>query len=136
MSKTPAVIFDIDDTLADWQSARADGATYFASVANGTLAAKVEMVALAHEYLAQGVTVIALTARPALLHDATVEWVASHVSPSVEVIMTTDSKRRKDHETKALLLDQLNGYNVIAAYDDKVENVEMFSAHGITAHLV
>lgn len=130
------VIFDLDDTLADWQHARAQGVRYFDAVATGSMRTRSDMVALVREYLANGTEVIALTARPAILRDATVAWVAEHVDPSIPVIMTTDSTRRKDHETKALLLATLSDRNIVAAYDDKAENVTMFTEHGITAHLV
>lgn len=130
------VVFDLDDTLADWQDARAQGVRYFEAVATGIMRTRSDMVALVHEYLANGTEVVALTARPAILREATEAWVAEHVDPSIPVIMTTDSKRRKDHETKALLLATLSDRNIIAAYDDKEENVTMFTEHGITAHLV
>lgn len=134
MSQT--VIFDLDDTLADWQDARARGFRYFDAVASGVMRTREDMVALVHEYLANGTEVVALTARPAVLREATESWVAENVDPSIPVIMTTDSKRRADHETKALLLATLSDRNIVAAYDDKAENVTMFTEHGITAHLV
>lgn len=129
------VIFDLDDTLADWQDARARGLRYFDAVATGAMRTREDMVALVHEYIANDVEVIALTARPAILREATEAWVAEHVA-SIPVVMTTDSKRRKDHETKALLLATLSDRNIVAAYDDKAENVTMFTEHGIEAHLV
>lgn len=130
------VIFDLDDTLADWQAARAQGVRYFDAVATGVMRTREDMLALANEYLANGTEVIALTARPAILREATESWVAEHLGSDVAVVMTSDSTRRKDHETKALLLATLADRNIVAAYDDKPENVAMFTEHGIQAHLV
>lgn len=133
MSK--AVIFDIDDTLADWQGARSQGRKYFASAMEGTLDPIPAMIDLATEYHSQGVEVICLTARPAIMTQATLDWVSQHVGDWATVVITDSKDRMKDWEVKERLLATIDA-DIIGAYDDKAENIEMFEAHGIKATLV
>jgi FMN phosphatase YigB (HAD superfamily) len=118
MAKEKAVIFDFNGTL------RKEGSN---KPRKNVLKKAIKAEKKEH--------VIVLTAEPKSKKDETEYWLKSHGLGKIKLDvrptgLTESDSREKAHEFDTKISKQ---FDVIKAYDDKKENVNMFKKHGVRA---
>lgn len=140
--KRPAVLFDMDGTLADVSAIRhlvipAPGdrrkdfdAFHRASVDCPPHAWVVEAARTAK---GQGFDVLIVTARKAKWRHHTAWWLALNGVPSDALFMRPDHDNRPDREVKTDILRAIRRtWTPVLAYDDNPKIVTLWESHGIT----
>lgn len=140
---TPAVIVDLDGTLVDVRDIlhhvegekRNFHAFHAASKDAPPHAEVVEAVRAAH---ADGRAVLVVTSREFIWRDLTLDWLVAHDVPYDQLVMRVVGDYRADHVVKAGMLDALeqDGYEVVAAWEDSDDIVELWRSRGVTVHVV
>jgi phosphoglycolate phosphatase-like HAD superfamily hydrolase len=136
---TPAVIFDIDGTLADCEHRR-----HFVTGkkknfdkfydAMGEDKVKSEIRGLCNSYHMNGWHVVICTGRPEKYREITEEWLKENAIFHSELRMRPDEKRHEpDYEVKQEMLDSIREErSVHIAFDDRNQVVDMWRRNGIT----
>jgi hypothetical protein len=143
--RIPAVIIDIDGTLADSpqpseEHLKDDGTMCWSTWIRSTQysPAHAWCYKLTQSLSATGYTIVYLTARgdDGESKAITKEWLLRNApAGSYELFMRHDGDRRHDREQKqdTLINEILPKYEILFAVDDKKANVEMFRELGIPA---
>lgn len=142
MSKTPAVVFDLDGTLCDVSNIRHlvlnkrkdfDGFAYMSTFCPPIKWVVDEL----HNVLAGGGVVIIMSARSDKWAELTLEWLEAHDIPFHEIHMRKEGDLRKDREVKEDILAELEERcEITTAYDDNPAIVEMWEDHNIPCIVV
>lgn len=135
-----AVIFDMDGTLCDVRSIRhlidekGFDAFHYASAS----CPPIDWVAqAAKEYHAEGIAVLVVTGRVRKFKSLTAFWLADHGIPSDELETRRDGDFRKDFVIKKEILKRLRQkYNIIRAYDDNPQVIDLWLNEGIPVTVV
>lgn len=145
--KRPAVIFDVDGTLADTTTiVHHVAATHpnwtgmdYPAFHEGarTIPARHGMPATTRCWAASGVLVIILTARSETYRHYLVEWLDAQAIPAALIRMRAADDYRPDVEVKQDHLHELQRtLKIVHAYDDNPHVVAMLQGHGIeTTHV-
>ncbi len=145
--KRPAVIFDVDGTLADTTTIvhlvasthpNWTGHDYVAFHEQArTIPARKGMPAVARCWSASGIIVIILTARSDLYRQYLVEWLDAQAIPANLIRMRAQNDYRPDVDVKRdHLIHLLRTYKIAHAYDDNPYVVAMLEEYGIpTTHV-
>jgi phosphoglycolate phosphatase-like HAD superfamily hydrolase len=138
MSKPAAVIFDMDGTLCDVTSVRHHvldrrRRNYKAFHYLSVFCPPIEWVLdLAHQYNAEGLRVIVVTARQEEWRPLTEAWLFHHGAPHSGLLMRAQNDKRKDKIIKGEILDSLlETYDIQHAYDDNPSIIELWQERGI-----
>ena len=135
----PCVILDLDGTISDdlWRldfidHSAEDPFTIYHS------AGMLDNLINRHLFAECSHDIFILTARPLTAHDWTVSWLQRHCVPFVALRMRGPLDFRGSAVMKyqwALEL-QRNGYEIVAAYDDRQDVIHAYRSLGIPAQLV
>lgn len=144
------VVFDLDNCLADdaarieklidWSKANPDDryAPYHAACAHD-LPGNIDVY---RRHVAQGTTPVFMTARPVTVRQQTLDWIAKrlHVESPI-VMMRNVGDHRSSVAVKREMVENLWHYgiavgDVVAAYDDRQDIVDMYLAYGIDAKVL
>jgi len=103
---------------------------FFAAAGNDPL---IDQVARLVELLDPAVLVVLLTARPARVRPATLDWLARHGVRWDLLVMREDGDFRPSHEAKLDAVRALLGvgFDLRLAVDDDPRNAAMFRAEGV-----
>lgn len=135
-----AVIFDIDDTIADLH--HFDDVLYnrkkYPEAANRFLGFAKPMPEVIHflKECAKRYKILFVTARPEETRKLTAEWLNKHVGiPNHKLLMRANGDNRSTEVVKSQIykLSIEPQYDVQFAVDDNPENRNMFKGHGIPA---
>lgn len=135
-------IFDLDDTLAQtaWRSdllaplegeRKKNWPAFFSACARDP--ENERMVEIARAYRDAGIHLIVFTGRQELYKEMSLEWLAERgLSPRKSRFRRNESFQ-KDHVLKDQWAAQLiaDGFEVVASFEDREANVEVFRKHGI-----
>lgn len=136
----PAVIFDMDGTLADVSGIRHHvvGAPGKWKDFDAFHAASVDVpphdwvVDLARKFDAAGLDVLVVTARRAKWRHHTAWWLALNGVPSAALFMRPDGDSRPDRVVKADILARIKQtHDVVLAVDDNPAVIDLWKANGI-----
>ena len=133
-NKPNAVIFDIDGTLAHAQGRR--GIFDWGKVGVDVVDEKVRETLKA--YKKAGYTIIVVTGRDGLSKDMTAQWLRDNKIEFDVLHTKPENDFRKDYITKTEIYNsQIKPfYNVLAAYDDRKQAVNMWRGLGIKCYQV
>jgi hypothetical protein len=136
-----AVVFDMDGTLADVRGLRhlLDGPGRFDAFHRASIDAPANdwVVQAARAEHAAGRAVLIVTARQARYRNITAWWLALHDVPSEAMWMRATNDSRPDHVVKAEILRKIRpSFQVVHAYDDRPEVVEVWQRAGIPVTVV
>lgn len=142
MSKRPAVIFDMDGTLADVSAIR----HYVAQAPKDFDKFHAESVNCPpHEWVAEsarnlsraGYDILVVTARKHRWRHQTAWWLGMHNIPSDALFMRADGDQRKDVEVKRDILASIREvWDVVYAYDDNPAIIALWRSEGIPVTVV
>ena len=129
-----AVIFDIDGTLAHTQGKR--GTFDWNKVGLDVVDEKVRETLKA--YKKAGYTIIVITGRDGVSKESTAQWLRDNKIEFDVLHTKPENDFRKDYVTKTEIFDEkIKGkYNVLAAYDDRKQAVNMWRGLGIKCYQV
>ena len=129
-----AVIFDIDGTLAHMQGKR--GTFDWNKVGVDVVDEKVRETLKA--YKKAGYTIIVVTGRDGTSKDLTAQWLHDNKIEFNVLHTKPENDFRKDYITKTEIFNnQIKpNYNVLAAYDDRKQAVDMWRGLGIKCYQV
>lgn len=129
-----AVIFDIDGTLAHMQGKR--GTFDWNKVNLDVVDEKVR--ATLNAYRKAGYVIIVITGRDGVSKDMTVQWLTDNKIEFNILYTKPENDFRKDTITKTEIFNNnIKGkYNVLAAYDDRKQAVNMWRGLGIKCYQV
>lgn len=137
--KLPAVIFDIDGTLADTTAIGKkyinqqpiDWESWVNEITSEAQSFPI-VVRACNYYSLSAITVFILTARREEFRQKTLEWLDKFNIRYSDLLMRKNTDLRHDEEIKKEHVEKLiNHYHFLAAYEDKPECVEMFKSLGI-----
>lgn len=133
-NKPNAIIFDIDGTLAHMQGKR--GTFDWNRVNLDVVDEKVRETLKA--YKKAGYTIIVVTGRDGTSKDLTAQWLRDNKIEYDVLHTKPENDFRKDYITKTEIYDsQIKpNYNVLAAYDDRKQAVNMWRGLGIKCYQV
>jgi FMN phosphatase YigB (HAD superfamily) len=147
--KRPAVIFDMDGTLADVSSIRHHLKFYeeskkrvikhFDRFHSDSVDVPPHRHVLNAAQMAHmmGNAVLVVTARKHMWRNQTAWWLAMNNVPSDMLMMRDDEDNRKDYEVKKDMLKIIRqGYDVIHAWDDNPSIVKLWKEEGIPTTIV
>ena len=144
MTRRPAVIFDMDGTLADVSGIRhhlvprdnrKDFETFHRESVN-TPPHK-HVVAAAQAAHSMGYEVLVVTARKHMWRHQTAWWLAIHDVPNAALYMRADNDNRKDYEVKRDILAQIRKrYIPLHAWDDNPAIIQLWREEGIPCTVV
>ncbi len=157
MKSRPAVLFDIDGTLADvdhrvhlldpGREGGKDWDAFFDAMVDDTPI--VEMICLVRALsladTPDGPDVLFVTARRGSHRVHTVEWLARHVEPSLShdwydtrLYMRGKTDRRPDHVVKHAILGKIReaGYQPVLAVEDSEQVAAMYREAGVRTLLI
>jgi histidinol phosphatase-like enzyme len=129
-----AVIFDIDGTLAHMQGKR--GTFDWNRVDVDVVDEKVR--ATLNAYKKSGYKIIVVTGRDGVSKDLTAQWLTDNKIDFDILFTKPENDFRKDTITKTEIFDQhIRGkYNILAAYDDRKQAVNMWRNLGVKCYQV
>jgi phosphoglycolate phosphatase-like HAD superfamily hydrolase len=137
-----ARIFDIDGTLCNVSSIRhfvSGGRRDFDAFHMESINCPPHphVVEAAQQSLADGIAPLIVTARQAKYRNVTAFWLAMHHIPSEALYMRATGDMRPDYEVKRDILARIrNRYDVIEAWDDNPNVIELWREEGIPFVLV
>lgn len=142
MSKPPAIIVDMDGTLADVSGIRhfvrtrpKDFDTFHAESVN--VPPHAEVVRLVRQAKAFGLDVLVVTARRAQWRHQTAWFLALHDIPSDALVMRGDRDMRPDVQVKRDMLATIRqAWTPVLAVDDNPKVVELWEECGIPTVVV
>ncbi len=133
-----AAIFDMDGTLCDTSSVlhliEGDDKDYAAfHEASADCPPRPEVVTAAEAERASGRAILVVTSREFIWRDLTLDWLAKHEVPYDALYLRIVGDYRKDVAIKADILAQIrsDGFEVLAAWDDKPAVLELWRDNGI-----
>ncbi|MDX6277077.1 MAG: hypothetical protein QOJ72_1205 [Nocardioidaceae bacterium] len=136
-----AAIFDMDGTLCDTSSVvhliEGDDKNYAAfHAASADCPPRAEVVEAARAEHASGRAILVVTSREFIWRDLTLDWLVKHGVPYDEVYLRVVGDYRKDVAIKKDILDQItaDGFEVLAAWDDKPAVIELWRENDIAVH--
>lgn len=123
-SKPPAVIFDVDGTLADMDGLRGP---FEWSKVGGDIPRPL-IVGMANAYYEQGYEIIVLSGRDSVCYDETYEWLVRFDVPFASLYMRAEGDSRKDSEIKEELFwtDEIQKFNIVACVDDRPQMIRLW----------
>jgi hypothetical protein len=131
----PAVIFDIDGTLADLSDRlhyldKGDWKSFFAEVKNDKpITPVIEM----NHHMSKLYNIIVVSGRCSSTRKDTVDWLFNNGVYYDQLHMRTESDHRPDHIVKEELLREIQkDYEVRYVFDDRQSVVDMWRRNGIT----
>ena len=129
-----AILVDIDGTLAHMQGKR--GTFDWNKVNLDVVDEKVRETLKA--YKKAGYTIIVVTGRDGLSKDMTAQWLRDNKIPFDVLHTKPENDFRKDYITKTEIFNNFikPNYNVLAAYDDRKQAVNMWRGLGIKCYQV
>lgn len=140
---TDAVIADLDGTLCDVSGIRhhleGEDKNFSAfHAASADCPPNDDVVRAVREAHAAGRAVLVVTSREFVWRDLSLDWLVQHDIPYDELVMRIVGDYRPDHVVKAEMLDQIeaDGWNVVEAWEDSDDIVELWRSRGITVHAV
>ena len=133
-----AVIFDIDGTLSVINEERQElirkrswDKFHRLSICS-EVNEKVHSALIEHQN--QGAVIVLLTGRPERWLDSTEHWLEKKDIYYDMLLMRTNGDRRKSNYSKKEHLDQLREtFNIIEAWDDRQQDIDLFKSYGIKA---
>lgn len=141
MTRRPAVIFDLDNTLAD--------VSYLASYVLGhntdyerfhqlaVDADPIDWVVWEVKRWSPSNVILVVTARQEKYRPPTEEWLLRHEIPYDELWMRKTGDERQDYDVKSDILLQIGmKYDVKMAYDDRPETVKLWLERGIPTMVI
>lgn len=144
MYRTPAVIFDMDGTLANVTGIRhhliphkhrKDFDTFHRESVNVPPHNHVVNAAQAAHLL--GLDILVVTARKHMWRHQTAWWLAIHNVPSTALYMRGNDDNRKDYEVKRDILAQIRKrHTVMHAWDDNPAIIQLWEEEGIPCTVV
>lgn len=84
----------------------------------------------------EGNDIVIMSGRSDMVKQQAIQWLQQNNVPYQRLIMRPASSRMKSTELKKIWLKDIDTKKVIAAIDDKPENLNMFKAHGIPSYRV
>ena len=138
-----AAIFDMDGTLCDTseivhfiEGDDKDFAAFHA--ASAACPPHADIVAAAREQAAKGLAILVVTSREFIWRDLTLDWLVANDIPYDALYMRIVGDYRKDVVIKTDILKQIvdDGYQVLEAWDDKPDVLELWRENGIAVHVV
>ena len=138
-----AAIFDMDGTLCDTAGIvhliEGEDRDYWAfHAASAGCPPHEDVVEAARAVHEAGRAIVVVTSREFQWRDTTLSWLTQHDVPHDAVYMRIVGDYRKDTAVKADILKQIkdDGFNVVAAWDDKPEVIDLWRENGIAVHAV
>ena len=138
-----AAIFDMDGTLCDTAGIvhliEGEDRDYWAfHAASAGCPPHEDVVEAARAEHEAGRAIVVVTSREFQWRDTTLSWLTQHDVPHDAVYMRIVGDYRKDTAVKADILKQIkdDGFNVLAAWDDKPEVIDLWRENGIAVHAV
>jgi phosphoglycolate phosphatase-like HAD superfamily hydrolase len=136
-----AVIFDMDGTLCDTSSVvhliEGDDKNYAAfHAASADCPPRAEVVEAARAEQASGRAILVVSSREFIWRDLTLDWLVKHGVPYDAVYLRIVGDYRKDVAIKKDILAQItsDGFEVLAAWDDKPSVLDLWREHDIEVH--
>lgn len=131
-----AFLVDIDGTIADHTGIRGHHEYHKVSLDKPKREVILVVQEMIHEYIP-----VFVSGRPDSCEDATREWIWDHVidrGEEFDLIMRTTGDRRADYTVKRELFDKhiRSNYNVLMAFDDRNQVVDMYRSLGLTVFQV
>lgn len=138
----PAAIFDVDGTLCDVSSVRHHVMTrpknfdaFHAESIN--CPPNPEVVDMAREFRAAGITIIVVTSRREQWWWHTTLWLRENEVPYDHLIMRRDKDGRPDYEVKKEILRRIQRhYHVVCAVDDNPSVIRLWREEGIPTKVI
>lgn len=129
-----AVLIDIDGTVADHDGVR-DHHQYDLVYRDKP---KDDVIRIVRTVIQSGVTGIFMSGRPDSCEEDTRFWLTKYVAVPERLIMRQTGDRRADYVVKKELFDKhvRFNYNVVGAFDDRNQVVDMYRQLGITVFQV
>jgi predicted kinase len=134
LSLREAVLIDVDGTVADHEGIR--GHHEYDKVHLDK--PKPEVIRVVKTLVNTGVRPLYVSGRPESCMEATWRWLSTHATEPFDIIMRKTGDRRADYIVKRELFDKhiRYNYNVIGAFDDRNQVVDMYRSLGITVFQV
>lgn len=135
VSKPKAVLIDIDGTVADHEKVR--GHHEYHRVSEDW--AKHDVIAMVRAAYVAGYDMVFMSGRPDSCREATVNWIITYFDHEDFILfMRETGDHRADYVVKNELFDKhvRHDYNVVAAFDDRDQVVEMYREMGLTVFQV
>lgn len=133
MSKSKAIIFDIDGTVAI-RDTSPDGRGPFdldrvgEDLPNAPVLAVARLLGNTKE-----VTIVFVSGREEVCHHQTTLWLQHHYGMDFYLFMRRRKDNRPDHEVKKEILDYIRHiWDVFVVFDDRNQTVDMWRDNGIT----
>jgi uncharacterized HAD superfamily protein len=138
-----AAIFDLDGTLCDTSAIvhliEGDEKDYHAfHAASAGCPPNADVVAAARAEAEKGRSILVVTSREFIWRDLSLDWLVEHDIPYDGLYLRIVGDYRKDVVVKQEILQQItdDGFEVVAAWDDKDSVIELWREHGIDVHVV
>jgi uncharacterized HAD superfamily protein len=138
-----AAIFDLDGTLCDTSAIvhliEGDEKDYHAfHAASAGCPPNGDVVAAARAEAEKGRSILVVTSREFIWRDLSLDWLVEHDIPYDGLYLRIVGDYRKDVVVKQEILQQItdDGFEVVAAWDDKDSVIELWREHGIDVHVV
>jgi len=136
MEKQEVVIFDIDGTLSTISKERQSlipkrlwDKFHRLSICAGVNRTVRDALC---EYYEAGKTIVLLTARPARWLESTEHWLEKNSIPFHALYMRRNGDKRKScYSKKEHLESLLKTFNIIEAWDDRQQDIDLFKSYGI-----
>lgn len=127
-TKPPAIIVDIDGTLADM----GDGRKPYDWQKVGQDKVKESVALVVDAFYDSGYDIIIMSGRDGSCKEITEEWLRDNYIKYDQFLIRTAGDQRKDYVVKKELFDSIkNEYNIVLAIDDRDQVVNLWRSMGI-----